>query len=341
MVQNFFYDGNRIWQICSNRTAGFFDTDSVFFYLLTLIAIYMKKLFLLVIALRCFTGAAAQTNGVVNDRTFETNEVICHPIDTLRSYALVAGGSKGIGYAIAEALAKRDYDLILIARHKDSLIAAKQKLESAFAVHVEVIPMDLAFDQSAPEIAKWCNERNIRLKVLCNVAGFGGASDYLSIPLDTVRYMINLNIGSAASLTLTLLPLLEKNAPSYVLNVASMAGFAPIPIKNLYAATKSAVIFFTYGLHYQLKGKKISVSVLCPGPVFTKPEIRKDTKEKLGWFGMQLAIPQERVGEIAVRETLNKKLVIVPGTLPKLMSFLVRALPRRFIVSIYNKAGKK
>jgi short-subunit dehydrogenase len=261
--------------------------------------------------------------------------------DRSRPYALVAGGSKGIGYAISEALAKRGYNLLLIARHADSLNAAKNKLESIYHIHVEILPYDLSLDSSAAEIADWCTQREIPLKMLCNVAGFGGARDYLSLPLDTLRYMINLNIGSAMALTLTLLPLLEKNAPSYILNVGSMAGFAPIPVKNLYSATKSAVVFFSYSLRYQLKEKNISVSVLCPGPVFTKPEIKKDTKEKLGWIGMKMAVPPERVGEIAVRETLNKKLVIVPGTLAKFMAFLVRFLPRRWIVSIYYKAGKK
>jgi uncharacterized protein len=257
------------------------------------------------------------------------------------SYALVAGGSKGIGYAIAEALARRGYNLILIARHADSLNSAKNKLESLYQVHVEVLSYDLSLNESATEIAEWCIKRDIPLKMLCNVAGFGGDRDYLSLPLDTLRYMINLNVGSAMSLTLTLLPLLEKNAPSYILNVGSMAGFAPIPVKNLYSATKSAIVFFSYSLRYQLQDKNISVSILCPGPVFTKPEIKKDTKEKLGWIGMQMAVSPERVGEIAVRETLNRKLVIVPGTLSKIMAFLIRVLPRRFIVAIYNKAGKK
>jgi uncharacterized protein len=256
-------------------------------------------------------------------------------------YALVAGGSKGIGYGIAEALARRGYNLILIARHADSLLSAKNKIESLYHVGVEILSYDLSRNESATEIADWCTSRNIPLKILCNVAGFGGARDYLSLPLDTLRYMINLNVGSAVSLTFTLLPLLEKNAPAYILNVGSMAGLAPIPIKNLYAATKAAVVFFSYSLRYQLQDKNISVSVLCPGPVFTKPEIKKDTKEKLGWIGMQMAVSPEKVGEIAVRETLNKKLVIVPGAVSKFMAFLVRALPRRWIVAIYNRAGKK
>jgi uncharacterized protein len=261
--------------------------------------------------------------------------------DSSNPYALVAGGSKGIGYAIAESLAKRKFNLILIARHLDSLTAAKEKLQSAYNIVVQVLTYDLSQEQAADEIAQWCTGKDIHLKILCNVAGFGGTNDYLSLSLDSLRYMVNLNVSSCMALSLRLLPLLEKNAPSYILNVSSMAGFAPIPAKNVYAATKSFVIFFSYSLRYQLKGKNISVSCLAPGPVFTKPSIVKDTKEKLGWFGMKMEVSPARVGEIAVRKTLRKKMIIVPGTLAKITSSIIRLLPRRWIVSIYNKAGRK
>jgi short-subunit dehydrogenase len=291
----------------------------------------MKKLFILISFFNITNGFAQpdipKTAGI---KTLNT-----------RPYALVAGGSKGIGYAIAEALAKRGYNLILIARHADSLIAARNKLESTYNIHVELLQNDLSREEAALEISKWCTDNNIPLKILCNVAGFGGAKDYLSIPLDTVRYMVRLNIESCMALSYTLLPLLEKNAPAYILNVASMAGFAPIPVKNGYAATKSAVIFFSYALHYQLKEKNISVSCLAPGPVFTKPEIIQDTKDKLGWLGMLMEVPPKKVGEIAIRKTLKKRLIIIPGTWAKIFSVIIRVLPRRTIVSIYNKIGKK
>lgn len=173
-------------------------------------------------------------------------------------YALIAGGSKGIGYGIAESLARRGYNLVLIARHLDSLVDAKTRLESSYGIHVEVLVYDLAKETSAAAIGNWCTERAIPLRMLCNVAGLGGSQDYLSFPLDSLRYMVRLNIESAMALTLTLLPLLEKNAPAYILNVSSMAGFAPIPSKNIYSATKSALTFFSYSLRYQLK-KKVSV----------------------------------------------------------------------------------
>ena len=258
-----------------------------------------------------------------------------------KPYALIAGGSKGIGYGLAEALAKRQYNLVLIARHWDSLNAAKQKLESQYGIHVELLSYDLSKENSAAEISQWCIQRNLKLKMLCNVAGAGGSRDYLTTTLDTLRTMVRLNVESCMSLTLLLMPLLEKNAPSYILNVASMAGFAPIPIKNIYSATKSAVIFFSYSLRYQLKNKNISVSCLAPGPVYTKPEIVKETKKQLGKFGDKMAELPHHVGEVTIRRTLRGKMIIVPGFLPSIMSSLLRVLPRRWSAAIYSKMGKQ
>jgi short-subunit dehydrogenase len=256
-------------------------------------------------------------------------------------FALVAGGSKGIGFAVAEALALRQYNLILIARHHTPLLNAKQKLESKYGVQVEIMSYDLSKSQSVHEISEWCIKNNIPLKMLCNVAGLGGTNDYLKVPLDTIQYMIDLNVKSCMSMSLLLLPLLEKNAPSYILNVGSMAGFSPIPSKNTYSATKSSVIFFSYSLRYQLKKKNISVSCLNPGPVFTKPSIKADTKRRLGFVGMEMAVPPEKVGEVAVRETLNGKMIIVPGTSAKITSGLIRIVPRGVMASIYGNLGEE
>ncbi len=318
----------------------------------------MKKITLLFFILVCIISVNAQTgnalintNSVLPDTGNQTVNELPGLMDKFNAainnnpdpsqYALVAGGSKGIGFAIAEALARRGYNLILIPRHMDGLVIAKNKLESGYKVHVEVLSYDLSKEESATEIAKWCIEKDIRLKMLCNVAGLGGDEDYLSLSLDSLRYMVNLNIESCMALSLTLLPLLEKNAPSYILNVASMAGLGPIPAKNMYSATKAAVISFSYSLRYQLKKKNISVSCLAPGPVYTKPSIEASTKRQLGWFGDQLSVKPSRVGEVTVRKTLKGRLLIVPGTLPRIMSGILRIIPKRWVTYIYGKAGDR
>ncbi len=258
-----------------------------------------------------------------------------------KPYAVVAGGSKGIGYAIAAALAKRNFNLILVARMEEDLLAAKRRIENSYPVQVEIFPLDLSLEQSVIEITRWCEEKNIMLKMLCNVTGLGGSSDYLSIPLDKSLHMLRLNMEPAVCLVYNLLPLLKINQPAYILNVSSMAGFAPILIKNIYSAAKSAMIFFSYSLRYQLKKDHISVSCLCPGPVFTKPEAEKETLHQLGWFGKQLAVSPEKVGEIAVAKTLKKKLIIVPGRLARIISLFLRIAPRRFIAFIYFKLASR
>jgi hypothetical protein len=251
--------------------------------------------------------------------------------------ALVAGGSKGIGFAIATALARRGYNLLLIARHVDKLEEAKRLLEDTYKIAVHIISADLSEQSSTERIRNYCIANNLEIDILCNVAGIGGAKYYLSIPLEEIRYMIHLNVESAIALTNAFLPLLRKKQRTYILNVASMAGFGPIPVKNVYSSTKSAIIFFSRALRSQLKDDDISVSCLCPGPVFTKPEIQKDTIEKMGWFGKMLAVKPERVGEIAVRATLKGQFMIIPGFLPKVVSFFVRILPVRLLVFIYEQ----
>jgi len=307
-----------------------------------------KNIFIFFLLCSCLNVSAQFNNSLPEPGQYDldsSNVLYANSIipDSILSapYALIAGGSKGIGFALAEALAKRGYHLILIARHPDTLKIAEHSIESKYPVQVEVLSFDLSRPETAVQIADWCTSRNIRLKMLCNVAGLGGEADYLSLPLDSLRYMINLNLGSTMALSLTLLPLLEKNAPSFILNVASMAGFAPIPSKNLYAATKSAVISFSYSLRYQLKSKDISVSCLAPGPVYTNPAIKRQTKKLLGWLGNAMAMKPAKVGEVAVRKTLKGRLIIVPGTIAKVLSIVLRIAPQRWVTNIYGRSADR
>jgi uncharacterized protein len=149
--------------------------------------------------------------------------------------------------------------------------------------------------------------------------------------------MLRLNTEPAISLIYYLIPLLKKNQPSYILNVSSMAGFAPFSNKNIYSASKSAIIFFSYSLRNQLKKENISVSCLCPGPVFTKASIEKETLRRMGWFGKKMAVDPEKLGEIAVTRTLKKDMIIVPGFLAKTISFIIRILPMKWTSWLYNR----
>jgi len=257
------------------------------------------------------------------------------------SWALIAGGSKGIGLCIAEALAKRGYNLVLVARNQTELSLAKESLEKNFNTRVEVLSCDLASPESAGIIFDWCSARHLEINVLCNAAGMGGSKDFPDLPLNDLRAMVRVNFESTIALSFKFVPYLKINAPSYILNVGSLAGFAPIPIKNVYASTKSAVHFFSYSLRYMLKADGISVSCLCPGPVFTKPSIEKETISQLGWLGKRMSVKSSVVGELAVQGMLGHKMIIVPGKLASLISYLLRIFPRQFLAYIFYSFRKK
>src|SRR5258706_14709200 len=94
------------------------------------------------------------------------------------SWALVTGGSKGIGYSIAEALAKRKYNILLVARNQKDLAEAKEQLENRFKIQVEILSCDLSLAESAKIIFDWCIDKNIEINILCNAAGMDGSNNF-------------------------------------------------------------------------------------------------------------------------------------------------------------------
>ena len=257
------------------------------------------------------------------------------------SWALVAGGSKGIGFSIAEALARRKYNLLLVARNHDDLLYAKTILEKNFNIEVETLTCDLSLTESSIKIRDWCTDEKFKINVLCNVAGSGGSGDFPELPVKDVSTLLRTNLESTITLSSILIPQLKANAPSYIMNVGSLAGFAPILIKSVYASAKSAVHSFSYSLRYLIKPNNISVSCLCPGPVFTKPSIENETVNQMGWLGKHMAIQSGMVGELAVRGMLRRKMIIVPGKLARLISYILRILPDQFIAFLIYSFRKQ
>jgi short-subunit dehydrogenase len=255
-------------------------------------------------------------------------------------WAVVAGGSKGLGFSLAKALARREYNILLIARNPDDLVNAKNKLQAQFRIQVETLVSDLSLPESAETIYKHCETNGLDINILCNAAGLGGAKDFPDLSLDELRSMISTNLGSSVALSFLFLSLLKKSAPAYILNIGSMAGFAPIPIKSIYSSSKSALHFFSYSLRNLLKQYHISVTCACPGPLFTKPSIEAETIRQLGWFGKKMAVKPDEAGETIVRGMLKGKMIVVPGKLAKLISFLQRMAPNGFMARVLYSSKK-
>ncbi|MDR1192044.1 MAG: SDR family oxidoreductase [Verrucomicrobiales bacterium] len=185
------------------------------------------------------------------------------------SHVLITGASGGIGAGFAREFARRGYSLVLTARRAERLAALREEL-AADGGKVHIIAADLAADDGPRQIFDHCQREGWRVGGLVNNAGLGINKSFLRLDATQVHNMTRVNMVSLVELTRLFLPPMVTAGKGFVLNLASTAGFQPVPYFSVYAATKSFVLTFSEGLHEELKPRGVLVTCLCPGPVDTE-----------------------------------------------------------------------
>lgn len=238
--------------------------------------------------------------------------------------ALVTGASSGIGYEISKYLAKRGYDIIVVARNRQALENLKEEIET----NVQIVCMDLSVVDNCVKLYENFKDENI--DVLINNAGFGMYGNFDILDMNKEIEMINVNILACDILTKLFLKDMKKRDSGYILNVGSIAGFMPGPLMSSYYASKSYVVKLTQAIRKELKKSKsgVSVSVLCPGPVNTNFNNTAGVK-----FAVR-PLSSEYVAKYAVDMLFKKKLVIVPGFTIKLARFFSKFTPDNILAEI-------
>lgn len=202
--------------------------------------------------------------------------------------ALITGASSGIGRDMARILAKKGYDLVLLARDEEKLNNLKKELNT----NVKIVAMDLSIADNCKKL----HEENPNIDLLINNAGFGDCGNFTQTSLDKEINMINTNITAYHILTKLYLIDMKKQSQGHILNVASIAGFMPGPLMATYYATKSYIVRLSEGIREELKKEKskVKISILCPGPVATNfnkvANVKFSLKEKNSNYIAQYAI---------------------------------------------------
>lgn len=184
--------------------------------------------------------------------------------------ALITGASSGIGREIALQLASMGSKPVLVARRKERLEQLSDEIRTKFKIEAAIIPTDLSAPHAAASLFSSTQQAGIQPDILINNAGFGFQGAFLKGDARTYHEMTMLNMTALTELTYFYLPAMVEQKKGGILNIASMAGFAPIPYFAVYAATKSYVNSFGCALWHEMKGTGVHVSTLCPGPVKTE-----------------------------------------------------------------------
>lgn len=237
--------------------------------------------------------------------------------------ALITGASSGIGKDMAMELANKGCDLILVARRGYRL----QELQNELDVKVDIIVADLSDEAQCRMVYE--RARHESIDILINNAGFGDFGAFDESDLDVELNMIRTNIIAVHILTKLFLKDFVKRDKGMILNVASSAAFLPGPLMATYYATKSYVLRLSMGIFKELKkkGSKVSVSILCPGPVQT--EFDKVANVKFMLRGKK----SKQVAKEALEGMMNRKLIIIPGLMMKATYFLTKFMPNEVIMT--------
>jgi len=249
-------------------------------------------------------------------------------------FALITGGSKGIGKSIATELAARRYNLLLVARDASLLSAHASYVSEKYGIEAHYLALDLSQTGATQVLMDWIISNNYNVGVLVNNAGYGLSGPFTKYSANDHLEMMRVNMEVPVALTSALLPMLTRNSPAYILNIASSAAYQAVPGLSVYAASKSFVLSFSRGLRHELKNTGVYVTAVSPGSTDTNFANRADVGPKALKTAEKVNMTPEAVAKIAVTALFNKKPEVITGIINKLGAFFVWLLPKKLAESI-------
>ena len=198
--------------------------------------------------------------------------------------AVITGASKGIGYAIAVALATEGYDLYLNSRNKDEIEKVGKELSEKYGIRVIAIASDLSKKEGVIHFSNEIKSKTDKIDVLVNNAGRYLPGEVHKEEDGILEQMIETNLYSAYNLTRALMPEILNTKNAHIFNMCSIASKIAYPNGGSYSISKFALLGFNKVLREELKDKCIKVTAILPGATWSD-----------SWKGATL--PHERLME--------------------------------------------
>ena len=183
--------------------------------------------------------------------------------------AVVTGASSGIGRIYTDRLARRGYDLLLVARRADRLEALAKELQDRDGIRARTLVADLGETAELEKVAQVIGT-DPSVNLLVNNAGTNTVGPLTSLKKENLQGIINVNVMALARLTVAVLPGFTERDRGTVINIGSVLGFTGYPYLAAYSGTKSFVMNFTRSLQQELAGTKIKVQLVTPAATATE-----------------------------------------------------------------------
>jgi short-subunit dehydrogenase len=190
-------------------------------------------------------------------------------METIKKYALVTGGTSGIGYELARRLARDGNNLVIVSRSENNLSRVADEFTQQFGVDVITISKDLFDPENAFAVYDEVRSKYIEVDILINDAGQGLYGQFVDTDIRRELKIINLNISSLVILTKLFLRDMVGRGHGRILNLSSIASKLPGPWQSVYHGTKAFVQSFTEAVRSEVKGSGVTLTALLPGATDT------------------------------------------------------------------------
>ena len=254
--------------------------------------------------------------------------------------AVITGATSGIGAEYARRLAADGYDLIITGRRKEIIEQLADDLREKHNTKVNVIIAELSDDNDIQKVVDAINAAE-DIEILINNAGFSGyMKDFVDVETDHYEKMIKVHQVVPIRLVSVAAPKMIKQGRGTIINTSSIAAFIVMPQVHVYGSTKGFVKMFSEGLYQELRDKGIKVQALCPGFTdtnFAKDYLTEDEYEKFSKGVKSMMGSPENVVNCSLKQLKTNKVVCIPGTINKVMTFIFPKLPR----GIYYRLAAK
>lgn len=190
-------------------------------------------------------------------------------MDQNNKYALITGGTSGIGYELAKLFAQDGYNLVIVARTAADLEKVSAELRAANSIQVTIIAKDLFDAKAAFEVYEEVKAKGITIDVLVNDAGQGQYGLFVEQDINRLLDIIQLNVSALTVLTHAFLKDMVSRNEGKILQLASIASELPGPWQAVYHATKAYVLHLTEGLINEIKDTNVTMTALQPGATET------------------------------------------------------------------------